>query len=477
MAAGISLLIALLELVFVMRAILRPHRTPASRIAWVVVIAVVPVLGVLVYVLFGETNIGRDRVFRALQIREKLSQTSLPSTPTNPIEEGIPDQYANLFRMAGSVNGFPIVSGNRGTLLSDTNETINSIIADIDSATEFVHLLFYIWLVDENGTKVMDALKRASARGVICRVMVDGLGSRDLINTRHWDELRLAGVHTAVALAIGNPFLRMLFGRVDLRNHRKIVVIDHRITYCGSQNCADAEFRVKPKYAPWVDAMIRFEGPIAWQNQFLFACDWMTAVNEDLSALLMKRPPAGSGSTIAQAIGTGPTFRYAAMPEMFVSLMHAAQQELVITTPYYVPDESMQNALCAAAVRGVRTRVVFPARNDSRIVAAASESYYPELLKSGVEVYEYVGGLLHTKSLTIDGSIALIGSANLDRRSFDLNYENNVLFFDETLASELRQLQERYIAHSDPVTLEMIQEWSVAQRLWRNSVAMVGPIL
>ena len=162
-------------------------------------------------------------------------------------------------------------------------------VADIDSATDHVHVLFYIWLPDHNGTKIVEALKRAAGRGVTCRVMADDLGSRGIIRSEHWQAMRAAGVRVAAGLPIGNPLLRLFEGRIDLRNHRKIVVIDDRITYCGSQNCADAEFRVKAKYAPWADAVMRFEGPIARQNQFLFASDWMTYVDENLDQLLANR--------------------------------------------------------------------------------------------------------------------------------------------------------------------------------------------
>ena len=256
------------------------------------------------------------------------------------------------------------------------------------------------------------------------------------------------------------------------------MVIDDRITYCGSQNCADPEFLVKAKYAPWVDAVMRFEGPIARQNQFLFATDWMTYVDEDLDELL-RRPLSMpvSGGVPAQVIGTGPTVRYSAMPETFEALMFAARREIVISTPYYVPNESLQTALCTTAFRGVDTTIIFPARNDSWIVGAASRSYYADLLAAGVKIYEYVGGLLHTKSLTLDGEVTLIGSANMDRRSFDLNYENNILFYDVALTADVRQRQQEYIARSQPVTKEMVWAWSMSRRLWNNSVATVGPVL
>ena len=236
--------------------------------------------------------------------------------------------------------------------------------ADMDSATDHVHVLFYIWLPDNNGSKVVEALKRAAARGVTCRAMADDLGSRMIIRSEHWQAMRAAGVRVASGLPIGNPLLRPFEGRIDLRNHRKIVVIDDRITYCGSQNCADPEFRVKAKYAPWVDAVMRFEGPIARQNQFLFASDWMPYVDENLDELLSRPLPLPTaGGATAQVIGTGPTMRYSAMPEMFESLMFAARREIVITTPYYVPDEALQNALCTTTYRGVDTTIIFPARN------------------------------------------------------------------------------------------------------------------
>ncbi|MGB5299361.1 MAG: cardiolipin synthase, partial [Thiogranum sp.] len=346
-----------------------------------------------------------------------------------------------------------------------------------DAAGQYVHLLFYIWLPDGNGCRIVEALKRAAARGVTCRAMADDLGSRIMIHSEHWQAMRDAGVHVAAALPIGNPLLRPLKGRIDLRNHRKIVVIDGRITYCGSQNCADPEFLIKAKYAPWVDIMMRFEGPIAVQNQHLFASDWMTYVDEDLDALLRQSVPAPRPGIAAQVIGTGPTVRYSAMPELFESLMHAARHELVITTPYYVPDESMLGALCAAAYRGVDTTIVFPARNDSWIVAAASRSEYADLLTAGVKIYEYVGGLLHTKSLALDGEVTLIGSANMDRRSFELNYENNILFYDSALTADVRQRQQDYIARSRPVDPETVAAWPMTRRLWNNTIAMLGPLL
>ena len=471
-------LVALLELAVVARVLLRPHRDPASRIAWIVVIAVIPLAGMLAYLLFGEVNIGRRRVARMRAVLARMPPVAGPASGDEArLVANIPERYRHLYQLGHSISGFEPMGGNAARLLADSNATIDAMVADIDAARDHVHLLFYIWLPDNNGGKIVEALKRAAARGVTCRAMVDDLGSRLMTRSAHWPAMREAGVHLAIALLVGSPLLRPFSGRIDLRNHRKIVVIDGYITYCGSQNCADPEFRVKPKYAPWVDAVMRFEGPIARQNQHLFASDWMTYAQENLDDLLQQPIPVPAPGLPAQVIGTGPTVRYSAMPEMFESLMHAARRELVITTPYYVPDESMQNALCTTAYRGVDTTIVFPARNDSWIVGAASRSYYADLLAAGVKIYEYEGGLLHTKSLTLDGEITLIGSANMDRRSFDLNYENNILFYDPGLTADMRQRQQEYIARARPVDRGAVAAWPMTRRLWNNTIAMLGPLL
>jgi cardiolipin synthase len=468
----------LVQLGLVVRVLLRPHREPASRIAWVVVILVFPFVGIGAYILFGETNIGRKRVLRMRAVLKGLPAPEGAADRSDAVlAKEMPERYAHLFRLGKTVNGFDPVDGNRARLMPDSNAAIASIVADIDAAREHVHLLFYIWLPDNNGLKVVEALKRAAARGVTCRALADSLGSRLMIHSAHWRAMRKAGVRLAVALSIGNPLLRPLKRRIDLRNHRKIVVIDHAMTYCGSQNCADPEFRIKAKYAPWVDAMVRFEGPIVRQNQYLFAADWGAETGEDLGPLLSRPIDPLKGGFPAQVIGTGPTVRYSAMPEMFETLMYTARRELMISTPYFVPDEAMQAALCASARRGVATTIVFPARNDSRIVQAASRSYYKDLLAAGVRIFEYQGGLLHTKSLTIDGEVTLIGSANMDRRSFELNYENNILLYDPALTADLRQRQASYIAQSRPVARETVDGWTWHRRLWNNTIAMLGPVL
>ena len=464
--------------VCIVRILLRPHRQPESRMAWLVVVLALPYAGALAYVLLGETNIGRKRVARLQQVFDRLPRPEeAPGWEAQREAAPMAGRWAPLFRVGDSISGYTPVGGNAARLTEDSDSAIDEMVADIDAANDHVHLMFYIWLTDSNGIKMVEALKRAAARGVTCRAMVDDLGSRDMVRSPVWTEMSAAGVRTGIALKVGNPLLRSFEGRVDLRNHRKILVIDNRITYCGSQNCADPAFLPKKKYAPWVDAVMRFEGPVVRQNQHLFASDWMANVDEDISGLLRQpMEPPRPGFT-AQVIGTGPTVRNSAMPEMFETLMHAAREELFITTPYYVPNSPIQAALCAAANRGVETTIIFPERNDDFAVGATSKSYYEELLTAGVKIFEYRPGLLHTKSMTLDREITLIGSANMDRRSFDLNYENNILLHDPAVTAAMRARQAQYLEQSRPVTLDEVQAWTWRKRIWNNAFAIVGPVL
>ncbi|NHO31836.1 cardiolipin synthase [Acetobacter fallax] len=467
------------QVLFIGRVLLRPHREPASRVAWVAIIGALPILGMVAYMLLGETNLSPRIVVR---IRRALRDIPVPGKQSDALidaeqEFGLPPRLAPLFRVGQSASGYPPLGSNSATLMPDADAAIAAIVADIDAAREHVHISFYIWLADNNGMKVVEALKRAAIRGITCRVMADDLGSRRLIHSPHWKNMSDAGVRLVRALPIGNPLLRLFRGRFDMRNHRKIVVIDNKVTYCGSQNCADAAFRVKAKYAPWVDLVARFEGPVVLQNQHLFATDWIAHTEEDLTSLITSAVlPEGKGF-VAQVIGTSAAVRYAAMPDVFVALMSASARELTVTTPYYVPDEPIQAALCAAARRGVKTTLTVPQRNDSWIVAGASRSYYRELLDAGVILREYPHGLLHTKALTVDGQMTMIGSANLDRRSFDLNFENNILFVDRAFTAEIRARQQTYIDASLPVTLDAVMQWPKYRVLWNNVLGMVGPVL
>lgn len=489
-----------------LRVLARHDLTSPARLAWLVILFILPYLGVVIYWMFGEVHLGRDFTRKRKEIIDKLSAHS-PEVLGDDIalSEAIKPEYQAAFAYSANATGYHTTVGNHAELMADAAETRKRMIADFDAATNHIHVLYYIWLIDGMGIDTAQALIRAARRGVICRAMVDGMGSRKMVGSKIWQEMIEAGVQVSVALPISNILKVLMFSRIDLRNHRKITVIDGKIGYCGSRNCADPEFRVKPKFAPWIDIMLRVEGPVVAQNQMLFASDWLTEnpdtpldsfpyfIDPQLKQqkspqpetdkplpitspppLPVTLPPKGFA---AQVFSDGPTQRRGTTPQFLGVLIGQAKRTLIISTPYFVPDYSLVSILCATAYRGVKVTMIFPKNNDSIVVAATSHSYYWQLLEAGVNIYEYKPGLLHAKTLTIDGEISLIGSTNLDLRSFDLNYENNIVFSDKTLTAAIVERQYQYIADSEEVTREQVENWPLSYKIWNNIVATMGPVL
>lgn len=471
---GVLLHLAL-QLMTALRALTRRDRQPAARAAWLLLIAGLPILGVVLYFLFGEVNIGARTRRRMTDVTARLGAPRLAvpgeSAPAVPVT------LRPVFRRAASVNGFVPVGGNRATIPADEAAAIDALVADIDAARNHVHLLFYIWLEDASGTRVIEAVERAAARGVVCRLLIDGVGSRALARSDRWKGLAAAGVRTAITFKMRWLPAHIFFARIDLRNHRKIVVIDGRVGYCGSQNCADAAFLPKRKYAPWIDIMLRVEGPVVRQFQHLFAIDWMTHSEEDIAGLLDAGVPPLSGGFPAVAVGTGPTIDNRAVSDLFALLLAVAEEEAIITTPYYVPDDTLHRAICSAAQRGVKVTMILPARNDSVFVARASRSYYADLLRAGVRLAEFGPGLLHAKTLTVDGIATCVGSANMDRRSFELNYENGLIFVCEETTGAVRSRQLAWLDKAAILDRNHGQSWSLAVRATNNLFATMGPLL
>ncbi|GLR63831.1 cardiolipin synthase [Marinospirillum insulare] len=473
----IIILHALLVLVFTLRILLRDDLSPPGRLAWFIVLNALPYVGSLFYFLFGEIDLGNHATKRHDEIFGEINaQASSFMGKSDYCYQCIEQVYQPAFLYGGSINGFHPLDGNIAELMPDSETTLTRMIADIDAATDQVHVLYYIWLTDITGTALAEALMRAAQRGVTCRVLADGLGSRHLIKSVLWQRMKEAGVHLAVALPINNIIYTLITSRIDLRNHRKITVIDSRITYCGSSNSADPEFLVKKKYAPWIDIMLRFKGPVVAQNQLLFASDWMQATGEAFNSIHLATEVFEKGFP-AQVMGFGPTERTGAAPQLFSNLFACAQESILLTTPYFVPDTTVLEALCTAAHRGVKVTLIFPKKNDSWIVAAASHSYYRRLLDAGCTIFEHRKGLLHSKILTVDGKVSLIGSSNLDLRSFDLNYENNLLLQDRQLTQAINERQFTYIEGSDEVKLPEVLNWPFYRRISNNVVATLGPIL
>ena len=463
-----------LGLAFGIRVLMRPRLEPSVRLAWVLMIEALPVIGILGYLYFGEIRMSRGERQRRADIRDRLRglRDRRPAPVVDAPSFAVPVLAAN--RAAG---GFVPVGGNAFHLLPEDDSAMDELVAAIDAAVDHVHLLFYIWLPDATGVRVAAAATRAAARGVTVRVLVDALGSRGLVRSPHWAAMRAAGVLCHVAGPIRLPLVQALIQRVDLRNHRKIVVIDDATGMTGSRNCASTAFAVKPRFAPWIDVMLRVRGPVVRQMQGVFLQDWMSATGEDLGAMLTRDPPPPAGPAIAQVVATGPDVRRGSLADCMATMIHAARWSVTISTPYYVPDAALDAAIRGAALRGVRVTLILPARNDSLLVGATSEGFFAGLAQAGVRLMLFGPGLLHAKIITVDGCMAMVGSANLDRRSFELNYEMNMMILDADAVGELDRRQASYVARARPLRLGAIQRWSPWRRLRNNLLALAAPLL
>ena len=458
--------------------ILLRHRggRSATALAWIVLILALPVVGLLVYLLVGEVRLGRRRIARHREIVKRV-QVPVPSSTGDDHARSadVPAVYRPIATLGEAVGDNLARGGNVLRLIGETDLFIQSLVEDIDAASQHCHLEFYIFLADHSGTRVAEALIRAAARGAQCRLLVDAVGSRNFLRSPLRREMEHASVRVVSALPAN--VLRMAFARLDLRNHRKIAIIDGCIAYTGSQNIADAEFAVKRKFGPWVDAMVRIAGPAVRDLQRLFVEDWYMDTDEALDELLLIEPPLADDGIAVQIMGTGPNSYNDALRQLTQTAFHSAREELILTTPYFVPDEATVIALRTAARRGVDTSLVLPARNDSPLVAAASRSFYHQLLEAGVKIFEFHKGLLHAKTMTIDRDLALISTANLDRRSFELNFEVSVIVYDTDFASQLRFVQRSYIGDSHAIDADVWSRRPWPKVLVNNAVALVAPLL
>ena len=434
-----------------LRILARPQLDAHTRSAWILVLLALPFFGLILYLLIGEIHFGGPD-------RRRADVAVAETGPAVLASGGPPDlpRWGPASGFATGVNGFGVTLGNRAELLDSPVGARARMIADMDAARETISVLYYIWLDDQTGRDVAEALIRAVRRGVRCRAMVDAIGSHAFVRSRTWRRMTDAGVRTSVTLPLGNPLRTILQRRPDLRNHRKITVIDGRICHCGSQNCADPAFLPKAKFAPWVDVMARFEGPVAHQMNLLFAQNWLADHPGELSDFTREVPGFEAGFP-AQVVGTGPNIDRDVAAQLFSRIISAARREVVITTPYFVPGEEVCSAILAASFAGAKVTLIVPRRNDSGFVAPASRSFYPQLAQAGVAIAEYQGGLLHSKIITVDGETTFMGSSNMDIRSFDLNFENDILLRDKDFTAAIRQRQMAYLASSVPVTPQEVR--------------------
>lgn len=455
------------------------NRRPSSSSAWLLLILFLPIVGLPLFLLLGSSRVS-ERRHRIQAQANQLLDDGLAHLPTMPpglarAREGRDERLASIVRMNRALTSLPCVTGTVEEVLTDHTATIADMTAAVDAAQRYVHVEMYIAARDETTEGFFAALGRARERGVEVRLLIDHLGSRGYPGFRDMLRRLDAGDVTWHLMLPIDP-LRRRWRRLDLRNHRKLLVVDGRLAYVGSINLIGPHYgseRNARVGRAWLDVMVRLSGPVVASVEAVFAVDWYTESNEVLPAgmyawntELIAPPPRGSrgaqesahplGGPVnaLQIVPSGPGFTTQPNLRLFTSLIHAAQQRLVIVSPYFVPDESILEAVTTATHRGVRVELYVSEQADQFVVQHAQASYYQVLLEAGVRIYRYPAPwVLHSKFLTVDDEVAVVGSSNMDMRSFGLNYEISLMGFAGDLPARLQGVAQGYREASSELTL------------------------
>lgn len=466
--------LALIPLVLIRR------KEPSATIAWILVLVFMPAAGALLFLLFGRDRVRLpakrkrelDAVVRAQVAASRAETPETERTSSVSIVTVSPLERA-LFRIGQRLSHLRATDGNKVDVLIDGQTMYDVLGAAIDGARHHVHAQYYLIRDDATGRWFRDRLVAAARRGVHVRLLMDGFGCFGL--GAAWRRpLHKAGASVAYFM----PMRSALLQPVNLRNHRKIVVVDGETAFTGGFNVGDEYKGNMPGVGTWRDVHLRIEGPAAAELQRVFFQDWAFATNEPIDPRdYFPREIQPRGDAKIAIVTSGPDTRTEAIHRMFFGAIVGATREIFLTTPYFVPTESLTVAMELAAMRGVDLKLVLPARSNHRVTFQAGRSFYFDLLKSGVDIREYQPGIVHAKTLVADSQVALVGSANMDLRSFRLNFEVHALVHDASTATRLREAFEDDLSKSRRVDFD---EWNA--RPWTNRVKegaarLVSPLL
>lgn len=464
---GYLFTLALLRWVLLMK-----KEQPTSTVAWVMAIILIPYLGGLLFVLFGINRV--DRRARLKLAADRAIERELPGlTLYQILPEELPhDLPRTLMRLASRTSRTSPTGGNDVLLISDTNQILGLIEQAIGAAEETLHLEYYIWQRDKTGTRLRDLVIKKAREGVKVRFLFDGIGSLYL-NNRFLQPMRDAGIEVAAFLP-GATFRERW--SLNLRNHRKIVVVDGRIAFTGGMNIGDEYLGLNRDRGYWRDCHLRIEGPAVLQLQQTFAEDWYFATGQPLTDLALYPDPGDPGNMVAQVIAGGPTGVYNTTRLVMFEAITQARSSILMTTGYFVPPLELALALEAAAMRGVKVRLLVPGRSSYLWTIYAGRSYYEALLSAGAEIYEYQRGALHSKALTVDGEWSFVGSANFDNRSLLLNFEAGLAIADLRMASQLAKQFEVDVRDSRQINFDEWSQRPTWYSLTENAFRMFAPI-
>ena len=433
------------------------NRRPSSATAWLMLIFLVPYVGLIAFLMIGTPKLPKARREKQRQVNARILELTA-GMDSVPADDPGPPWLQSVVTLNRQLGAMPLVTGNRAALIGDYTEAIHAMCDAIDDAEHFVHCEFYILSLDAATQPFFDALARARERGVAVRVMFDHIGSLRAPGYRKTlKALRAIGVDWRPMLPV-QPY-RLKYQRPDLRNHRKLLVIDGHVGFMGSQNLIDASYNKRANIRrglQWKELMVRLEGPIVGGVNALFITDWFSETDEVLLGELGAGDPALATTTLeCQIVPSGPGFDGENNLKLFNSLMYNAERRIGIVSPYFVPDESLLSAVTTASERGVDVELFVSAIGDQPLVFHAQRSYYEVLLRAGVRIFLYPApNILHAKHVTIDDEVAVIGSSNMDIRSFELNLEATLLVSGSSFVSDVRRVEDEYRAVSRELTLE-----------------------
>lgn len=449
--------------------ILLQRRSAAATLAWLLVLAFLPVIGLIVYRLIGPLRLERKR------LRRRIGRVAVEeATGAMARIREIANEDLQVALVPIGMGEAPPLHAGAVELHIDGVTAYASLLAAVEAARQHVHLEYYIWEPDKIGTKLRDLLVEKARAGVKVRMLVDATGS-DNLGRRFFQPLHDAGAEVARFNPASLRWIRSR--RMDFRTHRKIVVCDGRVAFTGGMNITDVHSaELSAEY--WRDTHVRIEGAAVWPLQRIFIEDWYFATEkEPLVGDDLFPPPGTERRQIVQIVASGPDHEQMSIHRTFFTAMTCATARLWITTPYFVPDDATMTALCTAALRRLDVRLLIPKRGDSRLVDMAARSYVPELLASGVKVYEYLPRFIHAKTFVIDDDLAIVGTANLDNRSFQLNFEVAALIYDRGITAQLASAFETDLGESRRIEPEELTRKSLPRRLGEASARLLSPLL
>lgn len=452
-------------------------RHPSSAIAWLLLLFIIPFLGLVLFLVIGSPKLSRFRRKQQKYI-DNLITTSSPvkRNQLDTFNEKTLHKITPIAELAQSLGKFPALEGNTVKILPEYNKAIEDIVNEVKKAQEYIHLEYFIITLDDTTKPLFEALEAVIQRGVKVRVLIDALGPHPFPYRKETKkELTRIGADWHAMLPI--KLTRKKYNRPDLRNHRKIVVVDGKTAYIGSQNLIKRTYHRKDDI--YYDELVaKVTGPAVTACNAVFASDWFAETQENISKEVnLKQLAPKTGTSVVQILPSGPNFDQTNNAKVFTQLINAAEKEVVITNPYFVPTEALLDAVTSAALRGVKVKIINSEAMDQWMVGHAQRSFYQQLLEAGVEIYLYKYPLLlHSKHMTIDGDIAVVGSSNMDIRSFELDLECIMIAYSSSVVKDLRKVQAYNLKRSNKLNLKTWKKRGLWQDL-RDSIARMTSAL